>query len=287
MIALITGAGNGIGLATARELRARGAALVLVDRDEDAAHAAAAELGPDVVAIAADVTDRPAMESAIGSAVAAFGRLDLVVANAGVTPRPATLRVADPVEFAHVVDVNLLGVLHTVQPAIEHLLARRGHIVVVASCAAYCPPVGGSSYMVSKAAVEVLARALRLELAPHGISVTTAAFGFVDTDLARATLDDHPVGEQLAAMLPPFLRRRLSGAEAARVLVSAIERRAVSVTAPAAWAPLGMLRGVAIPIIDALLVRSRHLARVVDLLERPRPAAARCLTARTPATRQG
>lgn len=272
-VALVTGAGAGIGRAVAAGLVERGAAVVLVDRDGAAVQAAADRFGSRAVAVTADVTDPAAMAGSAARAVTAFGRLDLVVANAGVTPPPATLRVGDPAAFRRVVDVNLHGVLHTVTPAIEQLIRHRGHVVVVASGAAYSPPLGGSAYMVSKAAVEVLARALRLELSPHRVSVTTAAFGFVDTGLARATLDEHEIGTRLTTLLPGPLRRRITPDDAARVILGAAARRRPRVTAPRAWAPLGVLRGIVTPLLDAVLVRLPATAGIVRLLEPgpPRP----------------
>ncbi|MFC5730453.1 MULTISPECIES: SDR family NAD(P)-dependent oxidoreductase [Nocardioides] len=267
-VALVTGGGAGIGLATARMLVDRGAHVAVVDRDAVAAEAAAAELGPRGIAIGADVTDARAMASAATRVEETFGGIDLVVANAGITPTPATLRRASPEGFARVLSVNVLGVLHTVQPAIDGLIARQGQVVVVASAAAYSPPLGGAAYMVSKAAAEVLARAFRLELAPHGVGVTTAAFGFVDTQLARATLDDHEVGVRLNELLPRPLKKRISADQAAAAILDATERRATRVTRPAAWAPLGVLRGAVGPAIDTALIRSGRTAELVELLER-------------------
>ena len=267
-VALVTGAGAGIGLATARLLVERGASVVLIDRDEVAVKSAAAELGHRALAIAADVTDADAMALAAARAVEEYGGLDLVVANAGITPRPATLRHLAPEEFARVLSVNVMGVLHAIQPACEQLIARQGQVVVVASAAAYSPPLGGAAYMVSKAAVEVLARGFRLELAPHGVGVTTVAFGFVDTQLARATLDEHEVGRQLDGLMPGFLQKRITADEAAMAIVDAAQRRAARVTRPRGWAPLGVLRGVLTPALDAVLVRSQKTADVVALLEK-------------------
>src|SRR5215217_8008480 len=131
-VALVTGAARGIGLETARRLHARGARVVLVDLDPAATAAAARRIGPGAIAIAADVTDADAMRSVVAQTVARFGRLDVVVANAGIAPRPATVHTMDPAEFQRVLDVNLLGVYRTVHPALPHITANGGHVVVVA-----------------------------------------------------------------------------------------------------------------------------------------------------------
>lgn len=266
--ALVTGGGAGIGAATCRLLVARGASVVVVDRDGRAAKEVATGLGHRALAAEADVTDAAAMRHAVDVGLEAFGRLDLVVAGAGITPPPATLRRAWPDDVARVLAVNVMGVLHTVQAASDALVETGGQVVVIGSAAAYSPPVGGAAYMVSKAAVEVLTRGFRIELSPHGVGVTHVAFGFVDTQLARATLDDHEVGRMGDALLPAPLRKRISADEAATVLVDAAQRRAARVTAPRAWAPLGVLRGVLTPPMDAVLTRSARIADVVGLLER-------------------
>lgn len=267
-VVLITGGADGIGLETARCLRARGALLVIVDRNETAAQNAVALLGKQsALAIAADVTDRAAMRAAIEQTLAHFGRLDVVVANAGITPPPATIRTSNLDDFDRVIAVNLTGVLNTVHPAIEALIKQQGHIVVVASCAAFCPPVAGSSYMISKAAVEQLGRGLKLELAPHGVSVTVSYFGLVDTQLARTTLDNDPMGNDLNQQLPAPLRKRISAQHAGEVIANAIKKRAEHSMAPMAWESLSLLRGLVNPVLDRYLVGDPHIHDVLRELE--------------------
>ena len=267
-VVLITGGADGIGLETARCLRARGALLVIVDRNETAAQNAVALLGKQsALAIAADVTDRAAMRAAIEQTLAHFGRLDVVVANAGITPPPATIRTSNLDDFDRVIAVNLTGVLNTVHPAIEALIKQQGHIVVVASCAAFCPPVAGASYMISKAAVEQLGRGLKLELAPHGVSVTVSYFGLVDTQLARTTLDNDPMGNDLNQQLPAPLRKRISAQHAGEVIANAIKKRAEHSMAPMAWESLSLLRGLVNPVLDRYLVGDPHIHDVLRELE--------------------
>lgn len=267
-VALVTGGGAGIGAATARALAARGARVAAVDRDLEAARATVATLAVPGLALEADVTDRAGMAAVCERIRIELGGIDLVVANAGITPPPATLRQVDLADFDRVIDVNLTGVLNTVRPAIEDLIDRRGAVAVIASCAAFCPPLGGSAYMVSKAGVEVLGRALRLELAAHDVTVSTVLFGIVETALTRATLDGGGVGESVGEMIPALLRRRISAEQAATVIVEAIAHGRARVVAPKTWVPLSAARGLANPVLDAVFVRTRQLREVVAQLEK-------------------
>ncbi|KAF0844779.1 short-chain dehydrogenase/reductase [Nocardia caishijiensis] len=262
---LITGAGKGIGLELAEILYSRGAFVVLVDIDRAAVEAAARSLGARALAIAADVCDREAMAAAVALAVDTVGHLDVVVANAGVTPRPSTVRTMDPRDFDRVMAVNLDGCFNTVHPALDHVIAARGHVVVVSSCASFAPGMAGSPYMMSKAAVEQFGRALRVELAAVGASAGVAYFGVVDTEMTHTTLDADDIGRSLDHMLPWPLNIRITATQAATVLADGIARRAPRTIAPRGWEPYALLRGAINVVLDAQLAGSD---RVRDLLER-------------------
>ncbi|MFD6392894.1 short-chain dehydrogenase/reductase [Nocardia sp. NPDC060259] len=264
-VALITGAGQGIGRELAGILYSRGAFVVVVDVDEIAAEAAAAGLGSRALAIAADVRDRAAMVAATELAVDTFGHLDVVVANAGVTPKPATVRTMDPRDFDRVMAINLEGCFNTVHPALDHIVAARGHVVVVSSCASFAPGMAGSPYMMSKAAVEQFGRALRVELAAAGASAGVAYFGVVETEMTHAMLDQDDLGRELDQMLPWPLNVRITAAQAATVIADGIGRRAARTIAPSGWEPYALLRGAVNVVLDAQLAGS---AKVKDLLER-------------------
>ncbi|HLR17032.1 MAG TPA: short-chain dehydrogenase/reductase [Alcanivoracaceae bacterium] len=266
-VALVTGGADGIGWETTQQLHQQGCKVVIVDHNAVAAEAACNTLGQNALWVCADVTDRAAMQQAIAQAIEHFGGLDVVVANAGITPPSATLRTSRLEDFDKVMAVNVTGVLNTIHPALENLIERQGHIVVVASCAAFCPPVAGAAYMISKAAVEQLARGLKLELVPHGVTVTTAYFGLVDTQLAQATLDHDPVGQSLNQRLPAFLQKRMAPKAAGLVLVKAIQGRAPVVIAPTGWMPYAWLRGMANPLFDKLLVNDTQLKHLLLDLE--------------------
>lgn len=249
-VALVTGGGGGIGAATVKLLRDKGAKVCAVDIDEDAAQRSGADL-----AIGADVADREAMADAVARVVADFGKLDLVFCIAGITHRPATLRVLKPGEAQRVIDVNLTGTLNTIMPAIEPLIASGGHATVVSSMGwppntqygTLLPAIGGVAYSTSKTAVEMLGRGLRLELAEHGVGVTIGYFGPVDTAMVRLTLGEPTKASE---------RLRISPEAAAAALLRAVERGKVRVIIPARWNFLNVIRPLGVHM-DNLLLRSK------------------------------
>jgi NAD(P)-dependent dehydrogenase (short-subunit alcohol dehydrogenase family) len=197
-VVLITGGAQGIGLGLATALHRRGARLALVDVDGNAVSAAAAGFGSDrALGLVADVTNRDAITRAIDAVADRFGGIDVVVANAGIANTAATTRAMAPEEFERVVEVDLLGVYRTVHAALPQIVARRGQAVLVSSVYAFVNGMLVAPYAVSKAGVEQLGRALRVELANHGASATVAYFGFVDTHMVRKGFDEDPLAQRL------------------------------------------------------------------------------------------
>jgi NAD(P)-dependent dehydrogenase (short-subunit alcohol dehydrogenase family) len=255
-VALVTGAARGLGFATARALIARGASVVIVDLDDEATRAAAAQLhDARALGLAADVTDRAAMQRAVATTVERFGRLDVVVANAGIAPRAATLRASSPETFERVLDVNLMGAYRTVDAALPEIVRRRGHVVVIASVYAFVSGMGMASYAISKAGVEQLGRALRAELIQHGASASVAYFGFIDTEMVHQGLDHDPLASRMSAALPRVLAKRLQPTVAGEAIVRGIERRQPRIIQPRRWAAMSALRGILGPLTDARVER--------------------------------
>jgi NAD(P)-dependent dehydrogenase (short-subunit alcohol dehydrogenase family) len=259
-VALVTGGARGIGFATARALVARGAHVVIVDQRAEDASAAAAQLHDSrAIGIVGDVTDRAAMQRAVAVAVERFGGLDVAVANAGIAARVATFRAYATETFERVLDVNLMGVYRTVDAALPEIVRRQGHIVLVSSIYAFMNGIGEIPYAMSKAGVEQLGRALRVELVQHGASATVAYFGFIDTEMVHQGMDRDPLVRDMTNSLPKPLRKRLQPSAAGEAIVRGIERRQPRVIQPRRWTAISVLRGILGPLSDARLERDAQV----------------------------
>jgi short-subunit dehydrogenase len=124
-----------------------------------------------------------------------------------------------------------------------------------------------SPYAVSKAGVEQLGRALRVELASHGASATVAYFGFVDTKMVQDVMDRDDRPTDLQELTPEFIRRRISPAQAGEAVAEAVLRRRARVIAPRYWAALSVLRGVVNPALDLLTARQQRVQDAIRQAE--------------------
>ncbi len=181
--AIVTGASQGIGRATALALAARGATVGLVSRGAEGLAALAAEIGDRAVELPADVGDREAIESAVAAFTERTGGLELLVANAGIA-RYAPFVDQDPDDVDQMVRTNVTGTINTVRAGLDPMMDRgRGHIVVVSSGAALRAFPWAAVYGATKAANKGFAEALRHELSGTGVSMTTVFPGEVKTEL--------------------------------------------------------------------------------------------------------
>src|SRR6266550_3224183 len=178
-VAIITGAGSGIGAATAVAMAAEGARVVVADVNEAGAKTTVQKIegaGGHAVAMTADVTRAADNQALVERAVAAWGRLDIYFANAGVPQWKTDVEEVDEKTFDTIFDVNVKGVYLGAKYALPVMKrARRGVFLITASTAAIRPRPGGQIYAASKGAVVTLAKALALEVAPHGVRVVAIA----------------------------------------------------------------------------------------------------------------
>jgi NAD(P)-dependent dehydrogenase (short-subunit alcohol dehydrogenase family) len=281
-VVLITGGNGGIGAATARALLDRGARVVIADIAPTTPERAVDLHRTNALGVVADVRDRASLESAVAQAVQRFGRLDVVIANAGLLAKAATLRNTPTADVEATLAVNVTGVTNTVAAALPQVIAAQGQVVLISSVFAFLNGMGTIPYAMSKAAVEQLGRGLRVELADHGVSVLTAYFSLVQTDMIARGVDEDPVVMELMGALPKQMLKRITPDHAAAGLVEGIESRAPRVVRPALWRPVSSLRGLLNPALDARFTQDR---RILDVLARldARPTAVPVVNAPIPA----
>ncbi|MFN8496325.1 MAG: SDR family NAD(P)-dependent oxidoreductase [Anaerolineae bacterium] len=191
-VALVTGAGSGIGQATASLFAKEGAKVALLDRDEKDLAATAQHIqsaGGDCLPIGADISNAGDMQRAVEAIIARWGRLDTVFANAGINGVWAPLEELTPEEWTKTLTVNLTGTFLTVKYAVPHLKRQGGAIIVTASIngTRMFSNTGATAYSTSKAGQVAFTKMIALELAPHKIRANVICPGAIETRIDEST----------------------------------------------------------------------------------------------------
>jgi 3-oxoacyl-[acyl-carrier protein] reductase len=186
-VAVVTGSARGIGAATARRLADEGAAVAVLDLDQDAASRAATGLGAEkALGVACDVSDAASVASAVAEVVEALGGVDILVNNAGITRDNLLFKMSED-DWDAVIGVHLRGSFLMSREVQKHMVAARYGKILNLSSVSALGNRGQANYSAAKMGLQGLTRTLALELGPFGINVNAVAPGFVVSDMTDAT----------------------------------------------------------------------------------------------------
>lgn len=230
-VALITGGARGIGAGVARGYVASGGQVALVGLEPDLLSGLVAELGDSAAFWEADVRDSAAVKQAIDAAAGHFGRIDHVLANAGIASY-GTVRQIDDAAFERVLDINVNGVFRTLKHATPHLERSKGYALTIASLASFGPMAGLASYTASKAGAETLTLAYKQEVAHLGIGVGVCHPGWIDTDIVRGAEADLPTFRAIREKLPYPANSTTTVEECAEQILRGFAKRKARVYVP-------------------------------------------------------
>lgn len=249
---VVTGSTGGLGTALAQALRSRGANLALFDLDAQTAEHQAADLGPDAVAIggAVDVRDLDSVQEAMDAAAEHFGRIDVVVANAGVGSMSPMERI-DPAAWERIIDINLNGVWRTFRAALPHVKQTEGYLLAVSSMAAFVHSPLNGPYVASKAGVWALCDATRLELRHHDVAVGSIHPTFFKTAMMDEAQAD-PAGNTLWGGNKKGLWKMLPLETVVDSMVTGIEKRAKIIVPGRTNALAARIPGLVRPLVDKI-----------------------------------
>lgn len=191
-VALITGGAgiNGLGFATARQMAAQGARVVIMDLGRAEPVAAAARLGDSHLGLVGDVTDKADCDAAAAQVLAKFGRIDVLINNAGITQPVKTLAITGA-DYDRILDVSLRGTLYMSQAVLPAMREQQaGSIVCISSVSAQRGGgiFGGPHYSAAKAGVLGLAKAMAREFGPEGVRINCVTPGLIETDITQGKL---------------------------------------------------------------------------------------------------
>ncbi|GHG21713.1 SDR family oxidoreductase [Streptomyces hydrogenans] len=228
-VAVVTGGARGVGELLARKLSARGAKIALVGLEPELLKEVAGRLHTEADWWEADVTDHEAMARVAAEVKERFGKVDVVVANAGVAAGGPFVD-SDPVAWRRVIEVNLIGGAVTGRAFLPVLMESRGYFLQIASLAAITPAPMMTAYCASKSGVEAFAHSLRAEVAYKGVKVGVGYLSWTDTDMVRGA-DQDDVMKELRQRLPWPSNRTYPLGPAVDRIVAGIERRSAHVYA--------------------------------------------------------
>ena len=268
-VVIVTGASSGIGRALALQLSGQGAKVVLAARRAELLEQVAVDChqsGGEALPVPTDVADEAQCRALVEKALAAFGRLDMLVNNAGLTVIARLEDYSDLSLFQHTMDVNFFGAVYCTYFALPHLVRSKGRIVGVSSLGGKVPLPYNSAYIASKFAMHGFYDSLRIELLQHGVSVTVICPYWVVTGFHEAQLDRNgaprgPGGRSI------YSKNTMTSERCAQIILRAAVRKQREVLMfpgrPLAWLRLlapGLLDRIVITFLKAAVHRQQRNA---------------------------
>lgn len=223
-----------------------------------------------VLPLALDVTDAVATKDVVQKTIKHFGHLDIAFANAGISWRDgaSTIASCDEAEFDKIVEVDLLGVWRTVRAALPEVTRNKGQILITSSVYCFVNGMANAPYAASKAAVEMLGRCLRTEIAYTGATASVVYPGWTATPTAKVAFGGNAtVTKLIEAGFPAWLRKPISPEYMAQAIVKGVQRRQPRIFAPVRWVPFSILRGIFSSASDAMVIRHKKLQGLLQQLE--------------------
>jgi NAD(P)-dependent dehydrogenase (short-subunit alcohol dehydrogenase family) len=260
-VVAITGGASGIGLELARRL-APTHRVALLDISLERAEHAAAQLGPNAIAVSCDITGQASVSAAVATVVERFGGIDVAVSNAGIGTVGAA-RHLDPDVLAAQLDVNVTGNWRFMHACMPHLVHSRGYLLGIASAAAITSPPSEAFYSASKAGLEALLNVVRVEVAHLGVAVGIGYLMFIDTPMVREGDRQHSDLATMRTMLPGPAGKTYPVSLAADRLTKGVRRRANRIFVPSSLRWQYYVKGLLGSVTDRSFAK---IARQVDQL---------------------
>lgn len=270
-VVIVTGASSGIGKALALNLAHQGAKVVLAARRAERLEQVAADcrsLGAEALIVPTDVADEAQCKALVEKTIAHFGRLDMLINNAGLATLARFEDFSDLNLFRHTMDVNFYGAVNCTHYALPYMKQNKGRIVVLSSLGGKAAIPYNTAYCASKYGLHGFYDALRMELAQHGVGVSVICPWWVVTEFHEAQLDQNglPRGESGRAI---YSRKMMSAERCAEItLHAAYHRRREVLMGPGAWVTLlkalapGLLDWVAVKVFLAAAVRRARSGKI-------------------------
>ncbi|WP_338763530.1 SDR family NAD(P)-dependent oxidoreductase [Bernardetia sp. ABR2-2B] len=272
-VILITGASGGIGFACAKAFYEQGAKLVLTDLSTENLKKQVKENNFDedrILLLELNVIDKKQTKSVIEQTITHFGKLDIVFANAGIAASPPkTFLKMSETEFEHVVEVDLFGVSRVIKASLPEIIKNKGQVIITSSAYSFFNGIFNTPYATSKAAIEMLGRSLRSELAYTGATAMVLYPGWVDTPITKVVFGGDDTATKLANLvIPSYFLNPVPPKIIAEALLKGIKKRSHRVFSPKRWGFMWFIQTILTIFGDSSLGKNKKVQKLIEESDR-------------------